>query len=126
MRADDAIRELQALVDGEARLESEAAFVGWMSKSRAVLRAALGPDSQQFRDFEQAVVVKNEGYTLAGGARRDLEAWRADAGHRGKAVLDAAIHTLRILTDDNAGLLEESSIDPELWTHVQGLVTNDD
>jgi hypothetical protein len=113
--------ELDAL---NGSLGKEAHFEEWRSKCLAVLRASLGASSDQVREFRTATTVKNEGYTLSGGSISTMEAWRQDAVNRGRGVLRAAIYALDTLTNDS--LLDDVSLDPELWAHVQGLVADDD
>ena len=107
-----------------AGLSKQAAFLEWRSKCLSVLRGAFGASSEHVREFESAVVVKREGYTLAKGPMRDQEAFQQDAAHRGRGVLRAAVFALETLSGDS--LLDGASIDPELWAHVQGLIADDD
>jgi hypothetical protein len=57
-------------------------------------------------------------------ALRDREIWRGDAANRGKAEIRAAIFALKTLRENSP--LDDVSIDPELWEHVQGLIAGDD
>ncbi|GAA4740633.1 hypothetical protein GCM10023328_22270 [Modestobacter marinus] len=76
------------------------------------------------REFKQTTEVRNEPYTLAKGPMKDMEAFREDAANRGRGVLRAAIFALETLSENSP--LDDASIDPELWAHVQGLVADDD
>jgi hypothetical protein len=125
VRPEEATRALTALEGVDVRgLGDQAAFLEWRSKCLSVLRAAFGATAEYVGEFTQAVFVKPEGYTLAKGLRADQESFRRDAVHRGRGVLRASIFALENSSGD--GLLDDASIDPELWAHVQGLVADDD
>lgn len=123
MRADEAVAALSTLA-AQKGLEVEAAFIEWQSKVGAILRATFGANSVQVAQFDLLTVVKNEGYTTARGRQRDRELWRQDAAQRGKAEIRAAIFTLETLRHESP--LDDASIDPELWAHVQGLIADND
>jgi len=114
---------LGALVTTPDDLANEPTFVEWVTKTKAVLRSTFGATSPQLQEFEAAVKVRNEGYTSA--RRNAIDLWRDDAAKRGKAVLKGAIFTLETLLDEKSPL-DEASVDPELWAHVQGLVASND
>lgn len=116
------LQELEAA--DVAPLGREAAFGEWRSKSLTLLRAAFGAGGEQVGEFQRAVFVKNEGWQLSGGGSRTVEAWRVEAVHRGRGVLRASIFALETISGDS--LLDDASIDPDLWAHVQGLVAADD
>lgn len=116
---------LNELIENSRNLGKETNFLEWCGKVGVILRATFGESSIHLRNFEAAVRVRNEGYTLASGERRDLEAWRRDAAVRGKAVLTSAVYALEVITDVDSPL-DEASIDPDLWEHVKSLVSNGD
>jgi hypothetical protein len=124
MRSEDAIRVLRDLEQQSAgELGKQAAFHEWRSKCLSMIRAAFGATAEQVTDFQRAVLVKNEGYVLTGAGRTE-ESWRTDAANRGRGVLRACIFTLETLSGESP--LDEASMDPELWVHVQGLIADED
>src|SRR6476660_7625669 len=124
MRPEKAILILQELIANPRDLGNEVAFTEWRSKVISVFRAAFGGSSEQVRQFVLSTAVKPEGYTRGQGARRDLEAWRGDAAARGMAEIRASIFALENLQLESP--LDEASIDPELWVHVQNLIADSD
>jgi hypothetical protein len=104
-------------------LADESTFIEWESKVESVLRSTFGASSQQLRRFSTQAIVIKDGYT-SGNRMRDNERFRLTAAARGKAEIRAAIFTLETLHHDSP--LDDASIDPELWAHVQGLIADDD
>lgn len=125
MKPEAAVAALNDLIENGKNLGTETYFLEWSGKVAVVLGSTFGDASIHLKNFEAAVRIRNEGYTLAAGERRDLEAWREDAASRGKAVLSAALYALETLTDTDSPL-DEASIDPDLWEHVKSLVSNND
>jgi hypothetical protein len=115
---------LRGFLEESGSLGKEAPFIEWRSKASALLRMGFGAQSEQVLEFQAATTVKNEGYTTAHGRNRDLELWRQDAVSRGKAALSSAIYILDMQSGDS--YLDDVSIDPELWVHVQGLISSED
>jgi hypothetical protein len=124
VRTDAAAKSLTELEEHFGEMGRQSVFLEWRSKCLSVLRAAFGARSEHVREFETATVVKNEGYTLAKGSNRDMEAFREDAANRGRGILRSAIYALETTSGDSP--LDDAWIDPELWAHVQGLVADDD
>jgi Protein of unknown function (Hypoth_ymh) len=120
----DAVVALEALLIPQANQSREPDYLEWRSKCLAILRASFGPGSEQVTEFERASEVRKEPYTLAKGPARDLEMYREAAVARGRGVLRGHIYALETVTGES--LLDDASIDPELWAHVQGLVLADD
>lgn len=123
MRPDKAVAALQELLESKD-LGNEALFLEWRSNVSSVLRAAFGSNAVQVQEFGRVTVVKHEGYVTARGRRHDEELWRQDAATRGRALVKSAIYTLASLADESP--LDHSSVDPDLWAHVQGLIADGD
>ena len=124
MHPDKAISAIQNLLVDPGTLQNEVSFIEWRSKAISTLKAALGANSDHVKNFIKSTQIRHEGYTLAKGINRDLEAWRGDAASRGMAELKATIFTLENLRHESP--LDEAAIDPELWAHVQNLIANND
>lgn len=122
MRVDDLRERLSTLASEATNVVSLADFAGWKSRSLAVLRAVVGPDAPQVREFELAAQLINEGYTISGGNVEEY--WAGDAMRRGAQILEAAAYALELMEDE--AQLDGLALDPGLWTHVQGLVTSED
>jgi len=120
----DAAAALEALTVPRGNRGREPDYLEWQSKGLAILRAAFGAGSEPVIEFERASATRKEPFTLAKGPSRDLEAYREAAVDRGNGVLRAHIFALQTVSGDS--LLDDASIDPELWAHVQGLVLADD
>jgi hypothetical protein len=117
MEVETAVKAIEELLadEGSGR---EVSFVTWRTKSLMVLSDAFGPDSVQAQEF--AATCRATGRHDAGPLFL-----RRDAISRGKAVLKVALDTLstRAVT---AEPIDRASIDPELWTHVERLVADED
>jgi hypothetical protein len=122
LRASEAIRVLTEL-ESASDLTDENNFIEWESKVESVLRSTFGATSQQVRRFSTQTIVVPDGYT-SGNRMKDRDRFRQAAVARGKAEIRAAIFTLEMLHHDSP--LDDASIDPELWAHVQGLIADDD
>jgi hypothetical protein len=120
----DAAEALERLLIPHGNQGREPDYLEWRSKCLAVLRSAFGAGSEQVTEFEWASEVRKEPFTTARGRDRDLELYRDAAIERGRGVLRAHIYALETVSGES--LLDDASIDPELWAHVQGLVLADD
>lgn len=123
MKPQAAIAELHKLIETE-KLSNEETFIEWRSKAASVLRAVFGAPSAQLREFAASTEVVEDGYTV-GTPKGDRERWRADAGRRGIAVLRAATFNLEVVAAER-GPLDDTTIDPEFWSHVEGLIADSD
>ncbi|HJP78232.1 MAG TPA: TIGR02391 family protein [Pseudonocardiaceae bacterium] len=98
-------------------------FVAWKSKVRLVLIGALGKDHHTLATFD--------------GVRYSLSMWTDSTPssafdqafqrglHRACGVIEAAIFELEDTgTSDDA--VDETAFDPELWSHVQTHIQNED
>ncbi len=124
MSPTDAAKALEDLLIPRGNQGREPDYLEWRSKCLAVLRAAFGAGSEQVIEFERASAVRKEPVTLAKGPERDLELDRLAAVERARGVLRGHIYAWETVSGDS--LLDDASIDPELWAHVQGLVAADD
>lgn len=89
-----------------------------------ILKAAFGLGSSEVQHFTITSTPRKEGYVTSHGTRRDWEHYRTDAAVRACASIRSAIYALKTLGDKSP--MDDASIDPELWGHVQGLVADDD
>ncbi|MFF9715774.1 TIGR02391 family protein [Streptomyces sp. NPDC014603] len=110
-------------LEGAGDLRDESAFIEWESKVVAVLRSTFGANSPHVSRFSSSVSVFPDGMT-SGNRIKDRERYRLTAAARGKAEIRASIFILETLHHDSP--LDDASIDPELWAHVQGLIADDD
>lgn len=124
VKAAEVAEELKKLLDPVPNIGQESIFLEWQAKVATVLRAAFGASSSELAHFAQVSTPGKEGYVTSHGSRRDWEHYRADAAGRGCASIRSAIYALEILGDK--GPIDDASIDPELWAHVQGLIFDDD
>ncbi|WP_406488610.1 TIGR02391 family protein [Streptomyces phaeochromogenes] len=122
MRANEAIRVLSEL-ESTNELQKEDAFLEWQSKVAGVLRSTFGTASPHVSRFSAQTTVTSDGYT-SGSKMKDRDRFRLAAASRGKAEIRSSIFILDTLHHDSP--LDDASIDPELWAHVQGLIADDD
>ena len=123
MKPQAAVAELNKLIEAE-ELDRENIFIEWRSKAASILRAVLGASAVQVREFVLMSRPTSSGYTT-GNRRKDQEFQRADAAQRGKAVLRSVAYNLEVVTAEH-GPLDDTTIDPELWSHVEGLIADSD
>ena len=117
MKVEAAAQVLEELL-AESNEGDETSFIAWRTKSQMVLRDAFGSDSVQVREFAAASrpTRRNDG-----GPRYQ----RLDAVRRGNAVLKVSLDLLRTNTA-TAEPMDKTTIDVELWAHVERLVADED
>lgn len=127
MHAARAIEVLTELKDEADRRGTElrppGAFSSWKGRVRSTLIRALGKDHHLLADFEDI----RYSLTMVIGNTPDAEFARAFLGGLQKAcgVVEAAIFELKEAgTSDDA--VDETAFDPDLWSHVQTHVQNED
>lgn len=93
-------------------------FIAWRTKALAVLTEHFGTDSVQVQEFKRVSQAsrRNDGGPVFA---------RLEAIQRGKAVLKVCLDTLSDRPDVSEPL-DKTSIDPELWAYVEGLVAAED
>lgn len=126
MQAKTAIKSLQQLKAeaGEATFrDSSGQFTSWKSRVRSVLTRALGKDHHVLAAFEDVR------YDLSMFTERTPSSAFEQAFRSGVqdacGIIDAAIFELQDAgTSDDA--VDETTFDPELWSHVQNHIRNED
>jgi hypothetical protein len=123
-RAIEALTELKDEADRRGMgLRPPGAFASWKGRVRSILIRALGKDHHLLTDFENvryslSVVIGNT--PDADFARAFLSGLQKASG-----VIEAAIFELKDAgTSDDA--VDETAFDPDLWSHVQTHVQNEE
>lgn len=122
-KAIDNLKHLKTEVEQSAVGRKSGDFAAWKGKVRSVLTRALGKDHHLLADFE---AVR---YSLSMMTDRTPDSAFQQAFERGLrnacGIIDAAIFELEDAgTSDDA--VDETAFDPELWSHVQTHVQNED
>ncbi|MBO0596806.1 hypothetical protein I2485_15280 [Nesterenkonia sp. E16_7] len=120
MDTTDLRSRLLELIDETPRSDEES-YLLWTSKVAHLLRLGFGSDSPQLHDFTRASKVRKP--RMSSGTVY-YDKLRTEAVSRGKATMKGAVFALETASTHNP--LDDSSVDPELWQHVIGLVNNED
>jgi|GEM_PF-1848621 len=128
MKPEEAAAELgrlrEAADNGIAFLRDRNAHTTWKSQVRAVIRRSLGPDNELLGRLDKVTY----GLSIWTSSTPDSAFDRAFLGgaQEDVALVDAAIYELGLASNAADEELSPENFDPDLWTHVQGLVDAED